>query len=69
MTAAPMGTDDADYVRGLRLLLQGRLLEGWPLWQRRPARLESPLHALPVPEWQGEDLRGRSILVLSLIHI
>lgn len=45
------------------LLAQGRYAEAWPLWESRPSRLASPLRELRFPEWRGEPLSGRSILL------
>lgn len=43
----------------------GRLAEGWRAYRWRFASLEnrSASKTYPLPMWQGEDLRGRSILV------
>lgn len=49
------------------LLGQGRLAEGWPLYESRyDARLSDrgmPPPAVSFPQWQGQSLRGKSLLV------
>jgi len=45
------------------LLMQGRWEEGWAFNEHRPGRLNSPIRGLPYPEWRGEPLAGRSLLV------
>jgi hypothetical protein len=45
------------------LLMQGRYLEAWPFWEHRPSRLDNRILRARFPEWRGEPLRGRSILV------
>ncbi|CAG9249903.1 Tetratricopeptide repeat protein [Paraburkholderia unamae] len=52
----------------LCLLAMGRFEEGWPLWE---ARYDPGLKSrntvvpdLPFPQWQGEPLDGKSLLVL-----
>jgi len=51
----------------LHLLAQGRLAEGWPLYEARfdPAvgGINTRLPALPFPRWQGEPLAGRRLLL------
>lgn len=61
------GDDEATFGLGLSLLGQGRYAEGWPLLEPR-ARLSPGL--IPpgpggFPEWRGEPLAGKSILVMS----
>jgi tetratricopeptide (TPR) repeat protein len=58
---------EARWNLGFMLLARGRLAEGWPLMEARydPA-LAHPIAARPrlaFPQWQGEDLAGRSIVV------
>jgi hypothetical protein len=47
------------------LLSLGRLTEGWPLMEQRVGlhRRSVPAVTLPYPEWMGEPLDGRSIVV------
>lgn len=49
------------------LLAQGRYLEGWPEYEarRRLPRLEIPSGPPETPEWTGEPLDGRRLLVLG----
>lgn len=56
---------DAHWMLALMYLLQGRLAEGWPEFERRweiPAIKEQrPVFAIPL--WRGEDLKGKVILI------
>ncbi len=51
------------YELALGQLLEGRLAEGFENYEHRPSRAESPCRGLAYPEWRGERLQGRSILV------
>lgn len=58
---------DAQFGLGTLLLSLGRFEEGWRLFEARYA-LPRFLHyttkaTLPMPQWQGESLEGRSLLV------
>ncbi|MGN6648892.1 UDP-4-amino-4,6-dideoxy-N-acetyl-beta-L-altrosamine N-acetyltransferase [Trinickia sp.] len=58
---------DAQFGLGTLLLSLGRFEEGWRLFESRYA-LPRFLHyktkaTLPLPQWQGESLEGRSLLV------
>jgi tetratricopeptide (TPR) repeat protein len=46
-------------------LAQGRLAEGWPLYEARRElpRLETPLRPDDLPEWRGEPVEGKRLLV------
>jgi tetratricopeptide (TPR) repeat protein len=49
------------------LLAQGRFAEGWALFERRrddPSGV-SRLPAMPCPEWQGQSLAGKRLVVVS----
>lgn len=52
---------------GRQLMAQGRYAEGWPLMEarRRDPATRMPALALPSPEWTGEPLAGRHILVVG----
>ncbi|MBF0425695.1 MAG: tetratricopeptide repeat protein [Magnetococcales bacterium] len=59
---------DALFFLSISLLALGRYAEGWPLYESRfdigkkdPVLL---LPRLPFPRWQGENLSGKSLLVL-----
>lgn len=58
--------DDSRHTLGMVLLGQGRYAEGWPLYEKR---LTTPpfafLWRLPMPQWQGEPLDGRRLVVLG----
>ena len=41
----------------------GRDAEGWPLYDERPQRLNAPTHKLSYPEWRGEALAGKRLLI------
>lgn len=61
------GDDQATFGLALSLLGQGRYAEGWPLLEPR-ARLSPgliPPGPSTYPEWRGEPLAGKSILVMS----
>jgi hypothetical protein len=45
------------------LIAQGKFAEGWPLFEARETRRASAAHTLPFPEWQGEPLAGKRLLV------
>ncbi|WP_304168232.1 tetratricopeptide repeat-containing glycosyltransferase family protein [Phenylobacterium aquaticum] len=53
----------APFNLGQIYLSQGRFAEGWPMYEARPDRTESPLMRVRVPEWTGQPLEGKSILV------
>lgn len=50
---------------GILLLLTGRLLEGWPQyeWRWLDDKNGLKLRAFSQPQWNGEDLAGRTILL------
>jgi hypothetical protein len=50
---------------GIVLLSQGRYREGWPLYDARHAIPELGLFkpTLPYPEWRGEPLAGKNLLI------
>lgn len=45
------------------LLQQGRSKEAWPLFESRPGLETIPLRDVRYPQWRGESLTGRRILV------
>jgi hypothetical protein len=47
------------------LLLQGRFAEGWPEYEWRLKGKDQPKRELRSPPWDGSDLNGRSIMLLS----
>lgn len=61
------GNTGAVVNRGLTQLALGRLAEGWEGYARRcdDPRFPSSPRAWPWPAWQGEDLRGKRILLWS----
>lgn len=50
---------------GIVLMSQGRYREGWPLYDARHAipQLGLVKPALPFPEWRGEDVAGKRLLI------
>lgn len=54
---------EACAARGQLQLLRGHWQEGWDLYEARRKTVSTPVRAMPWPEWQGEDLTGRRILV------
>ncbi|HEX7887150.1 MAG TPA: tetratricopeptide repeat protein [Phenylobacterium sp.] len=48
---------------GMTLLQSGKYAEGWAYYQARHQLLSRP--TAPFPEWQGESLRGKRILVVA----
>lgn len=48
---------------GMTLLQLGQYAEGWAMYEARHQLLPRP--TAPLPEWQGESLRGKRILVLG----
>jgi len=60
--------DDARtrHALGTVLMAQGRYRDGWPLYEARRDVPELGLSRPPLqhPEWQGEDLAGRSLVIL-----
>jgi tetratricopeptide (TPR) repeat protein len=58
---------DAEALSGLGQLelLLGRFASGWNLYEHRRRTVGFPNRELGVPEWQGEDLSGKTILLLA----
>lgn len=56
---------EAHWNRGLLLLLSGNYQQGWHEyeWRWKKRRFTSPLRQFGVPQWQGEDIAGRRILI------
>ena len=50
---------------GVTYLALGDYERGWPLYDARIERLESPARRLPYPEWRGEPVAGRSVLIFA----
>jgi FkbM family methyltransferase len=53
------------YNRGMSRLLGGDFRKGWPDYEYRWGLKDAPVkpHEIDAPEWRGEDMEGRSILV------
>lgn len=48
---------------GLLLLAQGRYAEAWPYYEHRKSLERTPVDASGIPEWRGQKLKGRSLLI------
>jgi tetratricopeptide (TPR) repeat protein/GR25 family glycosyltransferase involved in LPS biosynthesis len=53
----------ANFCDGFLRLLTGDFVEGWPKYEWRWRTKEVQPHGLTAPLWDGQDLRGRSILL------
>lgn len=61
------GSIEAQANLGYLLLSEGRFEEGWPLYETRYDLSLNPTFASPdvsAPRWQGESLKGKSILIV-----
>jgi tetratricopeptide (TPR) repeat protein len=56
---------EAAFNLSLLLLLLGDYARGWRLYEERWRLLETTKPRLPQPEWRGEDLGGRTILLVA----
>lgn len=56
---------EAHWNRALLLLLHGQYAEGWQEyeWRWKKRRFTSPLRRFSQPQWQGEPLTGKTILI------
>jgi len=56
---------EAHWNRALLLLLNGEYNEGWREyeWRWRKRGFTSPLRTFVQPRWQGEDIRGKTLLI------
>lgn len=59
------GFPDYRFNRALLLLLLGRLAEGWRDYEGRRQIATWVPHSFAAPEWQGEDPRGKRLLVYA----
>lgn len=68
-TSLPNHSDtlDVKYARSMTLIALGQLEEGWRGYQIRnePIFRTSQLYAIEAPMWDGEDIRGKNILVIG----
>lgn len=59
------GHEMARWNRSLALLTQGKLASAWPDYELRRSTAIQEVRALPTcPEWRGEPLRGKTILLI-----
>ncbi|MGH8780010.1 tetratricopeptide repeat protein [Paraburkholderia sp.] len=54
---------EARFNLGLLLLAAGRYAEGWPLYESR-LQIDHEHGTLPFPRWNGEDLNGKTLLLV-----
>lgn len=54
---------DVRYELARALIAQGRFADGWPLFEDRTTRRTSAANQLPFPEWKGEPLAGKRLLI------
>ena len=61
------GSPRTRHALAMQLLGDGRYAEGWPLWEARRElpELEVPMPVLDIPEWMGEPLAGKRLLVFG----
>lgn len=64
ISLAPDHTD-AHFHLAVALLAQGNLLQGFTEYEWRRRKTGFPRHGFSQPEWQGEPLAGRTILVYA----
>ena len=55
----------AHWNQGVALLLGGDLAAGWEKYEWRKRRFPASFSSPPGPQWQGEPIAGRTILVLA----
>jgi tetratricopeptide (TPR) repeat protein len=55
------------FARATLLLALGRIAEGWDAYQARfsPEVAEAPMFHIPGPRWAGEDLAGKTLLIVT----
>src|SRR5690606_4751900 len=65
LAALAQRPDNAPVIAGLGLVLlaQGRLKEGFALYEARQAFDRDPINQCGMPEWRGEDLTVKTLLV------
>lgn len=56
-----------EFARATLLLALGRVAEGWRAYEARfsPEIADAPLFHIPAVRWAGEDLRGKTVLVVA----
>ncbi len=55
----------AQWNHGVALLLGGDMAAGWDKYEWRKRRFPDCFDGLPGPQWEGEPLNGRTVLVLA----
>lgn len=53
------------YNKSLALLLSGKLAQGWSLHEYRPARRNTAPNEYGCPAWEGQNLKGKRILLVK----
>lgn len=56
---------DAHWNLSLALLANGCMTEGWQEYEWRLRRRETPKHSFPQPQWRGEEISNRTILLYA----
>jgi len=71
-SAMKVSADPADlmvmeFARATLLLALGRIAEGWQAYEARfsPEIADSPLFHIPATRWAGEDLSGKTVMVVA----
>ncbi|RRN62997.1 tetratricopeptide repeat protein [Caulobacter sp. 602-1] len=56
-----------EFARATLLLALGRVAEGWQAYEARffPEIADAPLFHIPAARWAGEDLKGKTVLVVA----
>lgn len=56
-----------EFARATLLLALGRVAEGWQAYEARffPEIADAPLFHIPAARWTGEDLKGKTVLVVA----
>lgn len=56
-----------EFARATLLLALGRVAEGWRAYEARfsPEIADAPLFHIPATRWTGEDLKGKTVLVVA----
>lgn len=57
------GNSTTAYRLSWALLQQGRYAEAWPWFEYRPGQETIPLDGVGYPKWEGQPVRGKSLLI------
>lgn len=56
---------DEYFDNATHLLRCGEYLKAWPLWKFRPPRIKSPFLRSSIPEWKGENVSGKRLILVG----